>query len=87
MTHYTIAAQNDRVYSLPRAPPIVSNQFSGHLNISTTKYLHYYYFESERDPENDIVIFWTNGGPGCSGLLGLFTGAILSSTIINILKI
>ena len=37
------------------------------------KKIFYWYIESERDPSTDPVVLWTNGGPGCSGLLGLFT--------------
>ena len=29
--------------------------------------------ESANDPSTDPVAFWTNGGPGCSGLLGFMT--------------
>ena len=34
---------------------------------------HYWLVESTKDAKNDPVVFWTNGGPGCSGLLGFFT--------------
>jgi hypothetical protein len=62
---YTAAAQNDRIVSLPGATSaLLSNQFSGYLNVTSTRGIHYMYFESERDPEKDPVIFWTNGGPG-----------------------
>ncbi|CBQ69073.1 related to PRC1-carboxypeptidase y, serine-type protease [Sporisorium reilianum SRZ2] len=36
------------------------------------KSLWFYFFESRSDPAKDPVIFWTNGGPGCSSSLGLF---------------
>lgn len=35
--------------------------------------MFYWYVESQNDPANDPVALWTNGGPGCSGLLGFFT--------------
>jgi len=49
-------------------------QFSGYLHIGDTdKYIFYWYVESQRSPERDPVAYWTNGGPGCSGLYGFGT--------------
>jgi carboxypeptidase C (cathepsin A) len=62
----------DEIDSLPGAPKLLSKHYSGFLSISASKSIHYYYVESERSPESDSIVFWTNGGPGCSGLLGLF---------------
>lgn len=62
---YTAGAKADQVTDLPGAQSsLISNQFSGYLDVSDTKALHYMYFESERNPATDSVIFWTNGGPG-----------------------
>ncbi|THH16795.1 hypothetical protein EW146_g3910 [Bondarzewia mesenterica] len=45
--------------------------YSGYIDIGA-KHIFYYFFESRNDPDTDDVIFWTNGGPGCSSMLGLF---------------
>ena len=37
------------------------------------RHLFFYFFESQRDPILDDVVFWTNGGPGGSSSMGLFT--------------
>ncbi|XP_076900686.1 serine carboxypeptidase-like 13 [Bidens hawaiensis] len=33
--------------------------------------LFYYFLESQGNPKDDPLMFWFNGGPGCSGLSGL----------------
>ncbi|KAF8495647.1 serine carboxypeptidase [Russula emetica] len=45
--------------------------YTGYIDFQA-KHLFFYFFESRNDPDKDDVIFWTNGGPGCSSSLGLF---------------
>ncbi|THH26698.1 hypothetical protein EUX98_g7491 [Antrodiella citrinella] len=47
------------------------NAYTGYIDIEA-RHLFFYFFESRSDPSKDDVIFWTNGGPGCSSSLGLF---------------
>jgi hypothetical protein len=64
-------AERDLVVNLPGLtyePDF--DQFAGYLNASDSKHIFYMYVESQSNPETDPVVFWTNGGPGCSGLLG-----------------
>ncbi len=69
----TAEAQADLVTGLPGLNQDIV-QFSGYLDIpATEKKIHYWFVQSESDPVTDPVVFWTNGGPGCSGLLGLLT--------------
>lgn len=69
---YTDRALEDEIVSLPGAEALDFSfrQFSGMLDISSSKHIHYWFVESMNDPTNDPVVFWTNGGPGCSGLIG-----------------
>jgi len=63
------------VHDLPGAEGlnVTFNQFSGYIDVSSTKKLHYWFYEAETDKEDAPLTFWTNGGPGCSGLLGAMT--------------
>ncbi|KAG7097430.1 hypothetical protein E1B28_004774 [Marasmius oreades] len=48
------------------------NVYTGYLDVNAgAKHLFFYFFESRRDPQNDDVLMWINGGPGCSSSLGL----------------
>lgn len=62
---YSFEALQDQIKSMPNSlEKLKSNQFSGYLQISETKYIHYIYYESENNPKKDNIVFWTNGGPG-----------------------
>lgn len=47
--------------------------YSGYLNGTEDRKLHYWFVESERSPSDDPLVVWMNGGPGCSSLLGFLT--------------
>ena len=64
-------AHLDRVLKIPIAPELTSGTYSGYLYVSDTKALHYYFVESQNDVYADPLVLWTNGGPGCSSMLGL----------------
>ena len=56
-----------------------SKHYSGYLDVGLTTgakkdiHIHYWLSESERDPASDPVVFWMNGGPGGSSLIGGLT--------------
>ena len=70
-TRTTPAYEKDEVNKLPGwDAALPSHHFSGYLQASPTKRLHYYLVQSEIDWNEDPVVLWFNGGPGCSSLDG-----------------
>ncbi|KIL59541.1 hypothetical protein M378DRAFT_169205 [Amanita muscaria Koide BX008] len=47
------------------------NSYTGYIDVEA-RHIFFYFFESRSNPDKDDVIFWTNGGPGCSSSIGLF---------------
>jgi len=72
---YTSDADADQIKNLPGAEKlnITFNQFSGYIPVGETKKLHYWFVEAFDTPAEKPLVFWSNGGPGCSGLLGFLT--------------
>ena len=60
------------VLGLPECDYLTSDMYSGYLTVTPTKRLHYVFVTSQSDPQNDPLMIWFNGGPGCSSLIGLF---------------
>jgi carboxypeptidase C (cathepsin A) len=50
------------------------NSYAGFVNIAPDVHSFFWFFESRRDPANDPVTLWLNGGPGSDSLIGLFQG-------------
>jgi hypothetical protein len=59
----TQAALGDRILSLPGVDDDlltrVGEQYTGYLTVAPTRHVFYWYIESQGDPANDPVIFWS----------------------------
>ncbi|KAF8823071.1 putative Serine carboxypeptidase 1 [Cardiosporidium cionae] len=65
----------DRITSLPGfSGSLPSRMWSGFIPVAgKSKFLHYWFIESESSPSEDPILLWMQGGPGSSGMLGLLT--------------
>ena len=71
------SAQSAPITALPglaTLPPF--KMYSGYVpytspTFNSTHYTFHWVAESQGNPATDPILFWTNGGPGCSGLYGM----------------
>ena len=69
-------AADDLITELPGADGLdLPSMYSGYLDLpESQKHVFYWLVESTAaDPATAPVALWTNGGPGCSGFIGLMT--------------
>lgn len=65
---------NDLNYNMYSGYIEIDNTEDDNIDSDITKQLFYWFFEADMDnADEQPLFFWTNGGPGCSGMDGLMT--------------
>lgn len=64
---------SNRIYTLPGINHnFASPSFSGYLQVAKSRFVHYFFVQSENNSQTDPLIVWLNGGPGCSSIGSMF---------------
>ncbi|GLT49967.1 hypothetical protein SLA2020_234870 [Shorea laevis] len=60
----------DQVTHLPGQPSVKFKHYAGYVTVNEThgRALFYWFFEATHKPEEQPVLLWLNGGPGCSSI-------------------
>ena len=72
----TPLAASHQIKQLPGAPsPMPSALFGGHITVDANagRAIYYMFAESQSSPSTDPLVLWLTGGPGCSGVMAMFT--------------
>merc|ERR1719361_742289 len=82
-SYYNVDGEDDRILDMPLLDESSCSssytscefkQYSGYLMATQNHEIHYWYMEADvEDPMSKPLFIWINGGPGCSGLMGLLT--------------
>ncbi|KAG0600600.1 hypothetical protein M758_11G046400 [Ceratodon purpureus] len=83
-TTWKAEQEADKVVALPGQPPVDFDMYAGYVTVDKEAgRAHYYYFvEAAEEPEKKPLVFWFNGGPGCSSIAWGF-GEELGPFFIN----
>ncbi|KAF2154004.1 peptidase S10, serine carboxypeptidase [Myriangium duriaei CBS 260.36] len=69
--NYTVSYKDTGKAGICETTPGVGS-YAGYVDLAPDVHVFFWFFESRRDPKNDPITLWLNGGPGSDSLIGLF---------------